>query len=79
MLTIVGERIEPQEEHRDRIRCYHLEIFFGKFEREIILPTSISFDRDGITANYRDGFLMISLPKRAAKTTEKRTIEISNG
>ncbi len=71
-LTVSGERREPVEEHEGRIRCYHLEIYFGSFEREIPLPRDMRFDRDRISANYRDGFLMISLPKRS----EKRTIEI---
>jgi HSP20 family molecular chaperone IbpA len=73
-LTVAGERREAQEEHEDRIRCYHLEIYFGKFEREIALPKEMRFDREHIMANYHDGFLVITLPKRA----EKRTIEIRN-
>jgi HSP20 family protein len=77
LLTISGERIEGSEEHRDRIRCHHLEIYFGEFQREISLPNSVPFDRDDISAKYRDGFLVVSLPKREAKTTEKRTIEIT--
>jgi HSP20 family protein len=74
VLTVAGERREAKEEHEDRIRCYSLEIYFGKFEREIALPNDMRFDREHITANYRDGFLVITLPKRA----EKRTIEIRN-
>jgi len=31
-----------------------------------------------ITANYRDGFLIISLPKRDEAETKARNIEISN-
>src|SRR5689334_9603080 len=58
VLTIAGERLEPPAERRDRVRCYHLEIFFGIFEREIILPSNLRFDRDKISANYRDGFLV---------------------
>jgi HSP20 family molecular chaperone IbpA len=74
VLSVAGERREPAEEHEGRIRCYQLEIFFGTFARDIVLPTDMRFNRDNIKANYRDGFLIISLPKRA----EKRTIEISN-
>src|SRR5437899_898303 len=77
LLTISGERTEPQEEHRDRIRCYHLEIYFGAFEREIMLPAGVPFDRDNISATYKDGFLLISLPKISRPHSEKRTIEIT--
>ena len=77
LLTISGDRAEPQEEHRDRIRCYHLEIYFGAFEREIILPAGVAFDRDGISATYKDGFLIIALPKTTKPETEKRVIEIT--
>ncbi len=76
-LSISGERSEGSEEHRDRIRCHHLEIFFGTFQREISLPSSVPFDREAITAKYKDGFLVVFLPKAEAKSTEKRTIQIT--
>ena len=78
LLTISGERSEAHEDHRDRIRCYHLEIYFGSFEREIMLPAGVPFDRDNVTATYKDGFLIISLPKQARPQSEMRIIEISN-
>lgn len=77
LLTIAGERLEPVEERRHRVRCYHLEIFFGTFEREIVLPGNLQFDRDSIRASYRDGFLTLSLPKRLEDAAAKRVIEIN--
>ena len=77
-LTVEGERQESQEDHQDRLRCYHLEIFYGKFRREIPIPGSIRLDREGIRAGYRDGFLLVTLPKREKATPEKRTITITN-
>jgi len=77
-MSISGERIEASNEHRDRIRCHHLEIFFGAFQRDIALPSAVPFDREAISANYKDGFLVITLPKRDTRAPEKRTIEISN-
>ena len=77
VLSVTGERREPQAEQRERTRCYHLEIFFGKFERHIVLPSNIAFDRENISANYRDGFLIVSLPKRIEPRHEKRVIEIT--
>lgn len=79
ILTISGERYEPAHDHRDRLCCYHLEIFYGAFSRDIPLPGNVRFDRDNIKASYRDGFLLISLPKRSPSSNEKRTIEISSG
>lgn len=78
LLTITGERNEPPQEQRERVRYYQLEIYFGDFEREIVLPSNVRFDREQITANYRDGFLVISLPKRAESPSGSRMIEISN-
>lgn len=76
VLSVAGERREPQADHSERTRCYHLEIFFGQFERQIVLPSNVAFDRENITANYRDGFLIIALPKRAEPRHEKRVIEV---
>ncbi|HZO88232.1 MAG TPA: Hsp20/alpha crystallin family protein [Chthonomonadaceae bacterium] len=78
-LTISGERAEAQDERRERVRCYQLEIYFGPFERHISLPGEFYFDRDRITANYRDGFLVISLPKQEKTTPEIRSIQVSSG
>src|SRR5476651_46036 len=61
-LTIEGERPEGHEDHRDRLRCYNLEIYYGKFQRQISLPGNLKLDRERITASYRDGFLVITLP-----------------
>lgn len=76
LLTIRGDRVEEMYRHPDRLKCYQLEIYYGDFERAIPLPTHLSLDRDGISANYKDGFLVISLPKKIAKATRKRSIVI---
>jgi len=78
-LKVEGERLEAQEDHRDRLRCYHLEIYYGKFQREIQLPGNVRLNRDLIRAGYRDGFLVITLPKLAGEFPEKRTISITGG
>lgn len=77
VLTISGERYEEDGDHADRIRCYQLEITFGPFERQILLPTDTRIDREGIQANCRDGFLVVTLPKRNKPAGEARTIQIS--
>jgi HSP20 family protein len=79
-LTIGGIRREPEEERRGRLRCHQLEIYFGPFERTIALPTNVRIDREDIKAVYREGFLLVTLPKIAMeRTPTKRTIPITNG
>ena len=77
-LNIEGERVEGHEDHRDRLRCYHLEIYYGTFQREIPLPANLKLNREQITASYRDGFLLIMLPKVDGNSPEKRSIPITN-
>jgi HSP20 family protein len=77
-ITVGGERLEPLGDHHDRQRSYHLEIYYGAFEREISLPPNVKIDRDRVTAKFRDGFLIVTLPKKARQAPEKRTIEISS-
>jgi HSP20 family protein len=77
-LTIAGERIEGIEDHRDRLRCYHLEIYYGQFVREIALPGNLRLDRDRIQASYREGFLLVTLPKLPGEPIEKRTIPVTS-
>ncbi len=78
ILTIAGERTESKDAHSEKLRCFHLEIFYGAFEREVLLPGVMRFERDHIRASYRDGFLIVSLPKRVQAPTEKRTIPVSS-
>jgi HSP20 family protein len=78
VLTISGERAEEDGERAGRIRCYQLEITFGQFERQIVLPASVRVDRNRISASCRDGFLIVRLPKRAGSPSENRTIEITD-
>lgn len=77
VLTITGERTEHDRERVDRIRCYQLEIYFGPFERQVILPGDARVDRDKIAAAYKDGFLVVTIPKRPESTSKSRTIPIT--
>lgn len=76
-LTITGERQEAQEDHPDRLRCHHLEIFYGEFSREVNLPANIRLQRENIKATYKDGFLTISLPKKDELNQETCAIIIT--
>jgi HSP20 family protein len=56
-LLISGKRLDSSER-----RAYHqMEISYGKFAVDIELPISVM--TDGANAEYKDGFLTITLPK----------------
>lgn len=78
-LIISGERMEPDCEQQDRVRCYHLEIFYGRFEREVPLPSQIHFERENIKANFKEGFLTISIPKKEEPLHPTRVINVTVG
>ncbi len=67
ILIISGHRPDVSER-----RAYHqMEIHFGKFSTAISVPGPI--DLDSSTAEYKDGFLMVRMPK--AKPTDTKIEE----
>jgi HSP20 family protein len=63
-LMISGYRTDLNER-----RAYHqMEIRFGKFEIAVGIPLTVDMER--ATAEYRDGFLMIMLPKAGTEPAE---------
>lgn len=57
LLLVRGKRLDSSER-----RAYHqMEISYGKFVVDIELPVSVL--TDGANAEYKDGFLTITLPK----------------
>ena len=56
-----GEEPEAEPANR-RIRLHLMEIDHGAFRREVELPADA--DREGITANHRNGLLWIEIPKK---------------
>ena len=67
LLQVRGVRHERRSQNRpDEQRSYHaLEIPYGRFERSIRLPPGL--DTAEAHANYREGLLEITLPKRVAR------------
>lgn len=64
ILMISGYRSDLNER-----RAYHqMEIRFGRFEIAVEVPLPV--DIDNATAEYKDGFLTILLPKSAVKQKE---------
>ena len=71
MLTLRGER---HFEKKDETDNYHrVERSYGSFLRSFTLPTSVS--GEGAIADYRNGVLRVTLPKR--EETKARRIEVN--
>ena len=60
-LTIAGEKRQEEQEGDEGRGTYRAERFFGRFQRSITLPTVV--DPNKIEAQYRDGVLILNLPK----------------
>jgi len=70
ILTIRGEKKQEKETKNEG---YHrVERSYGSFERSFTLPTSVKNDK--IDAGYKDGVLIISLPK--AEESKPKQIEV---
>lgn len=63
-LAIRGVREDERKEAVDRILFHQMEIYLGPFERVLPLPQGAEVERDAVQASYKDGFLLITLPKR---------------
>jgi len=71
VITLHGER---QFEKKDDTDNYHrVERSYGSFTRSFTLPQTVS--ADGATADYRNGVLRVTLPKR--EETKARRIQVS--
>lgn len=69
MVQLAGKRERnPMEK---AVRYHLMEMEYGYFERTFELPAII--DDEGIEAQYRDGLLWVTLPKRPAT---KKTIPV---
>jgi HSP20 family molecular chaperone IbpA len=65
-LVIRGRRRDVGSAEEARVRFHQMEIYFGPFQRIIPLPPQLTVDREKMQACYRDGFLLVKLPQRAA-------------
>ena len=57
LLTISGVRPSPAS----RGICHQMEIHYGEFRTDVYLAAAI--DAEAISAEYRDGFLSVTVPK----------------
>jgi HSP20 family protein len=74
VLTIRGEKKSEKEDKGENY--YRMERSYGSFQRAIPLPAEV-VDSDNVDANYRNGVLTISLPKRpeARQQTKRITVK----
>jgi len=72
LLVIRGRRTDPAA---GQPRKYHnMEIECGEFSRQIRLPRDV--DREGTSAHYEDGFLVVTLLKSPPAEAEPHSVPI---
>lgn len=75
MLTIRGERkLEQKVKEENYLR---MERSYGFFTRSFSLPNTVNTEQ--IHAQYNDGVLTVTLPKRAESKPKQVKINVSNG
>ena len=72
VLTLAGER--RQEKREDTEKLHRIERRYGAFERRFALPEDA--DEGSISAESRDGVLVIRVPKHKVAHPEPRQIQI---
>ena len=74
VLTVSGEKKHEYEEKKDNI--HYAEISYGSFSREISVPEGVNAEE--IEAIYKDGILIVSMPKIIEAKEELKKIEIKS-
>lgn len=76
LLTIKGERQEEKEEKKSGKGEMYLrkEISYGVFERTVRLPETA--DGDKAKAQFRNGILTLTVPKKAEAVQKPRKIDV---
>lgn len=62
-IVLRGVRNEESVLEMGRTGIHQLEIFYGDFERDIPLPRSAQIDPSRIQASFKNGFLIVLVPK----------------
>ena len=73
LLTISSEKKEEKEESKENFT--RKEFTYNSFSRSFTLPKTIVFDK--IKADYKDGVLVVKLPKKEEEAKLTREIKIS--
>jgi HSP20 family protein len=72
-LLISGER--KSETKEDGAEVYRSERYFGKFQRAVSLPATVSAKE--VKAEYKDGILTVTLPKSEEAKPKHIEIQVS--
>ena len=71
-LTIAGER---KFEKQDNVKGFHrIERNYGSFVRSFAVPNT--FDTDHISANFKNGVLSVTLPKKEAAKPRQIKVQV---
>lgn len=62
-ITVRGVRVDELADANARLKPLQLEIEFGEFGREIVLP-DIELEIGATRTQFRDGILLVVIPKR---------------
>jgi HSP20 family protein len=73
VLTIAGERKAAPPSKDEKATVHIDERFAGRFRRVVSLPDDI--DPNGVTANYRNGVLHVSVRRHEAAQPRRITIQ----
>ena len=72
VLTLAGER--KQEKREENEKLHRVERFHGTFSRRFTLPEDA--DEHGISAESKDGVLVIHIPKQKIAQPQSRQIQV---
>lgn len=73
-VTIKGEKKAEKKEEREGY--FRQERSYGSFQRVVALPDTTNLDK--AEANFKNGVLTLSIPKKAGSQSKERTIEIKS-
>jgi HSP20 family protein len=75
MLTVRGER--KFEEKTEKENYLRVERTYGTFSRSFRLPNTVN--NEAIMADYKNGVLTVTLPKRAESKPKQVKVNVTNG
>lgn len=73
VLTLRGEKRAESEEEKEGV--HYREISYGRFERRVQLPAEV--DADNAQAEFKNGRLVVTLPKVAKSSARKIEVRAS--
>lgn len=76
-LLVRGVREDDPHAREGCVRYHQIEIYTGPFQRSIPLPSDVQYDLEQIAATHKDGFFVITLPKKVDEISTPRTVPIT--